>query len=143
MIGIGKGVTQTYGEVDISLQGIDIPFQVVDDTFPIKQDGIVGVSFLRKQEAIIKFRDKLPGSLFLGKNEIPFCSHNCFELPPRTRKLINIPLKNTDLKTGYIKKVNIKKFRIDDFVYIPALHVYTEKSNLRKFRRLIFRRLQF
>ena len=106
LVGIGKGSIRTYGETVITIQGIEIKFQVVDDSFPISQNGIIGISFLRKQEAILKFREKLPGSLFLGDNEIRFSEHNTYELEPRTKHLIKIPIKNKDLKTGYLKRVN-------------------------------------
>ena len=68
LVGIGQGVLRTYGEINISIQDVNIQFQVVDDNFPIDQDGIIGVALLRKQEAVIKFRKKLPGSLFIGNN---------------------------------------------------------------------------
>ena len=107
LVGIGKGSLRTYGETVISVNDVDIEFQIVDDNFPIDQDGIIGIALLKKQEAILKFRQKLPGSLFIGNNEIPFVEHATFELQPRSRHLVKIPIKNTKLKTGYLKRVSL------------------------------------
>ncbi|KAK0070775.1 hypothetical protein PV325_014096, partial [Microctonus aethiopoides] len=39
--GIGSGSWETYGETIIHLENIEIPFQIIDDQFPISQSGIL------------------------------------------------------------------------------------------------------
>ncbi|KAH0553330.1 hypothetical protein KQX54_001127 [Cotesia glomerata] len=85
-----------------ALRGIAI----VDNNFPIEQNGIIGMSFLTKQQALLSFKEKLPSSLILENEEIPFCKHPSFDLPPRTRKSIKIPVKNYNLEEGYIKRID-------------------------------------
>lgn len=104
--GIGSGSWETYGETIIYLENIEIQFQIIDDQFPINRSGILGMDFLTKQEAIIAFREKLPSTLTLKSKELNFCNHPSFDLPPRTKKLMKIPVKTTNLKEGYIKRIN-------------------------------------
>lgn len=107
LTGIGSGTIRTYGELTTVLRGIEIKFQIVGDSFPIEQAGILSKAFLTKQEAIIAFRDKMPSKLILGCEEISFCNHPSFDLPPRTKKLVSIPVKNVNQRKGYVRKISL------------------------------------
>ncbi|KAJ8668758.1 hypothetical protein QAD02_000017 [Eretmocerus hayati] len=105
LVGIGKGMIKTFGEVISKIENIEIKFQIVDDAFLIETAGILGVSFLTQQEATIKFSNKLPSSIFIGDNEIKFEETCEIDLPPRSKKMINSRVKN-NLRSGYLERIN-------------------------------------
>lgn len=105
LTGIGKGATKTLGQVKLRFHGKDIDFQMVDNDFPIREDGILGISFLKQQEAILAFKDQLPSELVIGRYAY-VVNGTSLELPPRTKTLVTIPIAKTDLKEGYVPLVN-------------------------------------
>lgn len=103
LTGIDSGNVHTFGEIIIQVRNIDVKFQIVDNNFPIAETGILGMPFLEKQNAILKFGGTESNSLLLGNEEYFFISSASFNLPPRTKTLIAPPVKETKRKTGYIK----------------------------------------
>lgn len=99
-------MVHTLGEVTVPMGNTDIKFQVVTDRFPVKTDGILDIKFLTQQEAVLQFKNQLPSSLRLGDKEFSFDTHISLELPPRTKKLIDLPIKNSDKQSGYIRRIN-------------------------------------
>lgn len=97
--GVGKGLIRTYGEVTMNFKNLFTKLHVVDDSFPIREDGILGVPFLRSQDA----------KLIIGDVEIPFSQemeYPSFDLPPRTKKFIKIPVANKEIQEGYMKRMD-------------------------------------
>lgn len=105
LTGIGSGMIRTQGDVRVLIHGVPIHFQVVDNDFPIKETGILGLSFLKKQEITLKFRDTLPDSLQFGKGETFSCASSSHDLPPRTKVLITVPTNSTNA-SGYVRKID-------------------------------------
>ena len=54
LIGIGKGITITLGEIEIEIKGELVNFQVVSERFNIQSRGILGVDFLKSHEVTLK-----------------------------------------------------------------------------------------
>ena len=104
--GIGQGLIKTYGEVTFTVKGVETKFQIVDDKFPIKEQGILGVPFLKKLKASLMFNDEKPSKIVIDGQEIAFCEHTTFNLPPRTKIKIKIPVSKTEVKEGYISRIN-------------------------------------
>ncbi|KAJ8671400.1 hypothetical protein QAD02_002659 [Eretmocerus hayati] len=138
LVGIGKGMIKTFGEVILKIENIEIKFQIVDDAFPIEAAGILGVSFLTQQEATIKFRNKLPSSIFIGDNEIKFEEMCEIDLPPRSKKMIKLRVKN-NLKSGYLERINAGTgvylgealvSQTDGFVKVYAINSTADNVNL-------------
>ena len=77
LIGIGKDMVNTLGETKFIVKGLETPFQVVLDSFPIQQDGILGVEALRQHHAVLNFIDDC---LHLGDQDFPLLSHG-YPLP--------------------------------------------------------------
>ena len=106
--------------------------------FPIKQTGILGISFLEKQEVTLTFRDKLPNSLQFGKGKSSSCIFTSFDLVPRTKTLISIPVKNSNT-SGYMRKIDVGPgiyvgevlaSQENGFARIYAINTTTEKITL-------------
>lgn len=104
LTGIGTGVILTKGEICLIIYEISIPFQVVDNDFPIKETGLLGVSFLQKQKAILKFKENFPNIIEFEKYPLihTFSTH---DLPPRTKVLISVPTNSTR-DSGYVRRIN-------------------------------------
>ena len=105
LIGIGKGVTKTLGEIEVIVKEKIIKFQVVAETFQIKQKGILGVEFLKSQEAILKFKKDTSGELIVGGVTVPFETHTTIKLPARHKVLVTLPVKRNELLSGYVQKI--------------------------------------
>ena len=103
LIGIGKDMVNTLGETKFIIKGLETPFQVVLDSFPIQQDGILGVEALRQHHAVLNFIDNC---LHLGEQDFPLLSHATISLPARTRAVVQLVLKNTNLKECYIPRLS-------------------------------------
>ncbi|KAL6256685.1 hypothetical protein P5V15_012804 [Pogonomyrmex californicus] len=78
---------------------------VVPNNFPIVQEGILGSDFLC-DNATIDFPRKL---LLWQGIEIPFAQHDSIVVPARSRTTFYINIKNPEVKTGYIPRLEIHK----------------------------------
>lgn len=104
-MGIGAGMIRTKGEVVITILNVPIHFQIVKDDFPLKCTGLLGISFLQKQEATFEFKENLLGKLQFGKRESSPYANVPYNLPPRTKTLITAPAKNNN-SSGYIRRLD-------------------------------------
>lgn len=95
----------TLGEIELRICGTEVKFQVVDNNFAIDESGILGTSFLVKQEATLEFRQNLPGRVIFGDKGVNFAKQPSYDLPPRMKKLIRVPVKNKDREVGYIRRI--------------------------------------
>lgn len=98
---------RTKGEVEVIVKGKINKFQLVSKEFRIDRDGILGIEFLRFQEATLKFKNNSNGELIIGKEIIPLTSHTTVTLPPRQKTLITLSTKETKLKSGYVKRIDV------------------------------------
>ena len=57
--GVGKGSVRTFGAVKMFFKNIPTILHIVDDAFPIKVDGILGVPFLNSQNAKLVVGDTI------------------------------------------------------------------------------------
>lgn len=103
---IGKGSTKTYGDVTFIVKGVETKFQFVDDKFPMKEQGILGVPFSKKLKASLIFDDKKPSKIVIDGQEISFCEHPTFNLPPRTKMKIQISVSNSEVEKGYNSRID-------------------------------------
>ncbi|KZC14862.1 hypothetical protein WN55_07560 [Dufourea novaeangliae] len=95
----------TQGEVCIPIQNIPVYFQIVNNDFPIQEAGILGISFLQKQEATLQFKNNLSGFLQFGKGKSFNYNLSSYDLPPRTKALITVPTTNIN-PSGYVRRIN-------------------------------------
>ena len=84
--GINEGLVLTQECARIKLGNVYCRLNIVPDEFPIQADGILGVEFLREQEATLSFRDD---TLHWG---------NPRETVPQT--------SNPNRATGYVARIN-------------------------------------
>ena len=102
LVGIGSEIVPTLGEVRLIIKGLEASFHVVSESFPIPQEGILGIPFLKKHNAILDFDSD---HLQIGNLNLPFSNNKSINLPARTKRLVKIQLKNTTLKEGYISRI--------------------------------------
>ena len=106
IIGIDQGGLSTFGEVIIEIFGIGVRFQIVSDDFPISGIGILGIPFLEQQQAVLTFKDIMPNSLLVGGQELSLRTGVSVSLSPRTKTLITVPVRNTERREGYIRRLD-------------------------------------
>lgn len=105
LIGISPQLVPTLGKVVLSLLGCFTEFHMVPDDFPILQDGIIGTSFLSKHKAKINWEGN---QLELNDLSIPFSNQaGSYTIPARTRKIVHVRLKNTELSEGYVPRFDL------------------------------------
>ena len=105
LAGINDGLINTLGCVIVNLGDVKSRLNIVSDSFPISADGILGVEFLREQEATLSFKD---GSISFGNpcETVAFTNHDTLYLPARTKTLVQINIQNPSRSAGYIPRVN-------------------------------------
>lgn len=109
LVGVGAGVQRTLGQVEIELNGVISQLQVVSNNFPIKQEGLVGLPFFRRNKINLIFdHESGEEGMIIGEKFVPFAKRkNSFSIPARTKLKVNIALQETDRKYGYIRKLNV------------------------------------
>ena len=100
--GIGSGMYTTLGKIKVKVKGVETHFNIIPENFPIKQQGILGMQFLRENKAVLNFGDE---ELMFRDQSIPFQEYHTVHLPARTKKLIDIPVMNPLAKDGYIGRI--------------------------------------
>ena len=103
LIGIGDDVLDTLGEVKLIIKGLETPFQVVSESFPILLDGILGIEALRQHRVVLNLIDDC---LHLGDQDFPLLTHATIKLPARSKAIVKIILKRTNLREGYISRID-------------------------------------
>ena len=105
LAGISEGLVLTQGCVRINLDEGYCRMNVVPNTFPIEADGILGIEFLKEQDATLSFRSN---ALLWGnpREIVPFVSHDVFYLPARTKMLVKITVNKANHFSGYLPKIN-------------------------------------
>ena len=105
LAGISEGLVLTQGCVRINIDEGYCRMNVVPDSFPIEADGILGIEFLKEQEATLSFRND---ALLWGnpRETAPFVSHDVLYLPARTKTLVKITINKPNRFSGYLPKIN-------------------------------------
>lgn len=70
--GIGQGGVRSLGTVVLTIRNVPTTFYVVQDDFPIEEDGMIGRGFLKQEEAVISYHNNalmISGDVM---NPIPF-----------------------------------------------------------------------
>lgn len=105
LTGITDGEVRTLGKIKMNIYGHDIDFHVVDENFPISQDGILGADFL-SQAGKINFVDQMVewhGRLF------PFTQKETVRIPARSRAVTHIRVVNSEISEGYVPRLDVHK----------------------------------
>ncbi|KAL6427141.1 hypothetical protein ACFW04_008643 [Cataglyphis niger] len=102
--GITDGKIETLGTADIEYLGFGIRLHVVNNNFPISQDGILRAEFLR-DASCINFSENC---VFWQGLRVPFdYGQNIITIPARTRTVIPLRVSNPDVKESYIPRINL------------------------------------
>ena len=101
LVWIGSNTVSTLGEIKVLIHGMVSTFHVVSQSFPFVQDGILGIDFLKYHRATLNFDDDC---LLLGEEKYPLFAYTNIHVPARTKKQIQLKLKNTNLSEGYIQE---------------------------------------
>lgn len=113
--GVGKGIYNTYGQVIINFEQTEVPFQVIDNNFPIPTDGVIGLPFL-KQQQVKQFygNEPLQSKILIGTKEYILDENpendthsraHTFQLSPRSKTLVDIPVINMKNIVGYLPRI--------------------------------------
>ena len=100
--GIGSGMYETLGEIKVFIKAVETYFHIVPETFPIKQQGILGMQFLKENGAILNLKN---GQLIFDNDSLPLLEYHTIHLPARTKKLIKIPISDASAKSGYLARI--------------------------------------
>ena len=102
--GISPVPVTTLGTVKITLFGDNVTFNVVENDFPIKPQGILGTEFFMKQNASIHYSKK---QLEFNGNSIPFVNRTQIVLPARSKTVSFINILNSNIKEGYLPRLDL------------------------------------
>ena len=102
LYGIGPGPVKTMGMIRAKIEKETVEFHVVPNNFAIDQDGLLGMTFLKDQDAVIDIKR---GSITSKLGTIPFRRCKTFVIAARSRQVISVPIENADTETGYLPLV--------------------------------------
>jgi hypothetical protein len=119
--GITAEKTRTLGSIKILLHGHSLTLNVVNNNFPIPQEGILGSDFLQYASRI-DFGQKY--ILWQGM-QIPFTDEQSAIVPPRSEITLNVKVVYPEIKTGYIPRL-----RACDGVYMGDAIVTAQKGRI-------------
>ena len=103
LFGINELGVRTHGQVKIRINNTDVPFQLISNSFPIESDGMVGMPFL--SESVIDLKEKEIQNEFGNFSILIENKAITLNLKARTKQLITLPAKPTNLKEGYLPKI--------------------------------------
>ncbi|RLU20776.1 hypothetical protein DMN91_007390 [Ooceraea biroi] len=106
----------TDGLAQVDILGCPVDFHLVEDNFPIPQDGILGSDFFKQFK--IKLNYEL-NQLEWGNISIPFEAKEILTIPARANSQIYIQVVNPEIKEGYVPRLKL------------AEGVYLEDDNAR------------
>jgi len=102
--GITGDKIKTLGILDAKCLGHRLRFQVVNNNFPIPQDGILGSDFLRDASKI----DFLKGTVVWQGLSIPLNQKRTF-IPARTRTVLPLRVSNPNVETGFVPRIHVNE----------------------------------
>ncbi|XP_025161027.1 uncharacterized protein LOC112589987 [Harpegnathos saltator] len=102
--GITAGSIPTLGSITIKYMGFPIKLHVINDDFPIAQEGILGSAFL-KDAGSIDFKNQI---LTWQGVPIPLSNNTLVTVPARTRGVLPLKILNPSPREGYIPRITIR-----------------------------------
>ncbi|CAB0043459.1 unnamed protein product [Trichogramma brassicae] len=106
LYGISDGIVATQGRTNITLGGAKCLVNIVDDNFPISFDGILGMEFLREQQAVLSFKENELVISNADIAKIPFINYDTLFLPARTKTLVAVKLQPNSASNGYVPRID-------------------------------------
>jgi len=104
LTGITTHYVPTLGLGQVDILGRPVIFHLVEDEFPIPQDGIIGSDFFNQFQASVNYKTK---HLEWDDIRIPFEPREILTIPARTNSQLYIQVANPGLKEGYNPKLNL------------------------------------
>ena len=101
--GIIDGKVYTQEECTISIKTVPSEFHIVSDTFPI--DTILGNAFFKETPADVLYSK---ACIAFKNYTILFATRDRISIPPRSKSIIHIRVKNNEINEGYIPKMNLQ-----------------------------------
>lgn len=117
--GISKHNIPTLGSVTINYMEHAVTLHIVDDNFPIIQEGILGRDFLRDAKLI----ELEEGHILWRGIPIPLIQCDSLIILARSRAVIPIRITNVYVTEGYVPRV-----KIDENLYLGEAIVTNRKS---------------
>lgn len=102
--GINDYPVYTLGEITLIIFKLPVKFHIVPDEFPISQSGILGNDFFNQTSSKIDYAD---GHLNVAGINVPFSSPESIIIPPRSKSLFYIRVKNPEIDVGYIPRIKL------------------------------------
>lgn len=103
--GITDGRIETLGSIQLAYKGYPVKMHVVQNNFPIPQEGILGSDFLRDASQI-DFKNQF--ILWQGI-QIPLAQRETVVIPARSRATFYVKITNPDIAVGYIPRLSVCK----------------------------------
>lgn len=104
LTGITAHHVTTLGLAQVDILGRPVDFHLVDNDFPIPQDGIIGSDFFNQFKVNVNYQ---LNQLEWEGVKIPFESKEILTIPARANSQIYIQVANPELKEGYVPKLNL------------------------------------
>lgn len=103
--GITAHHVTTLGLALIDILGCPVAFHLVEDDFPIPQDGILGSDFFKQFRAKVNYQQN---QLEWSNICIPFEEkEEIFIIPPRAISQMHIKIANPEIREGYVPRLNV------------------------------------
>lgn len=107
LTGIIKGTVNTKGKISIKLGGMPCIFHLVDDDFPLKQDGLLGSEWLSQNNGRLDFSNR---GLWVGLEKFDFSNFprgKKVMLAARTKQRVDLEVLNREKKDGYLEQIDM------------------------------------
>lgn len=101
--GITEGCVETLGSVEINVLNNKIKFHVVQPSFPIETDGILGTAFYEGSADVLYTQE----CVVWHGNRIPFANKEMLRVPPRSNSGISIKIINKEVTEGLLPRINV------------------------------------
>lgn len=127
LIGITEDELPTIGLIHLKILGSHVAFHIVDHDLPVNGTGVLGLEFLIKEKVDIRY---LQRNITTAKR--PCQPMNWYEerrdgkpitIPPRTRMVIGVPVEDSELKEGYLPRIDT-----EEGVYLGESIVHVENG---------------
>lgn len=100
--GITSSHIKTTGSLVVNLFGKPIRFYVVETTFPIEQNGILGSEFLKAVGANVSYTQQC---VKVEDQEVSFTNRKLVCVPTRTSIVFHYHVRNPEISEGYISRI--------------------------------------
>nr|XP_034195197.1 uncharacterized protein LOC117611373 [Osmia lignaria] len=99
---VDTGSIYTTGYIKVKILETESIFHIIEE-LPIEQDGILGTEYFKSSGASINYAKSI---LIVNNNIIPF-KQPAVVIPSRTKTMIPIKVSNTEIKTGFVPKLQL------------------------------------